>query len=328
MSIQDLPERLLQRAVHMALTDVACTWTCTNGEVVQVVAAGLPNVHAGPDFQDMAVLHNGIVYVGDGEFHRKTSDWFQHSHSGSYRYQDLLMHLVLEDDDPSATVARFTLVMPSNTVRQVLGRWTVSKPPASVELEELQHFALLRLLRLTADAQALVTKLGPHEALRTMAGAWFTRLSAKLHRPTSANHVVDIRNEIATSKLGLLCIHFQEVPAAEVLHALDHAVASKISNEGSGIRRELLVNVVLPMLCARASHDQRVVLLHWYWGAKAVHSYGVLHRKFINQPQNLVWEQQGMLEYMRHHGRRISTCGEAIRAYGVAGTLEFLRAAH
>lgn len=51
-----------------------------------------------------------------------------------------------------------------------------------------------------------------------------------------------------------------------------------------------------------------------------------MNRRFAGQPQDYVWEQQGMLEYLRHHGRRVSTCGEAIRAYGVSGALEFLRA--
>ncbi|MCO6466615.1 MAG: DUF2851 family protein [Bradyrhizobiaceae bacterium] len=326
MSIINLPERLLQRAAHVALTDVTCLWECTNADVIQVVAAGLPNVHAGPDYQDMAVLHNGIVYVGDGEFHRRTSDWNAHEHSESERYADLMLHIVLDDDVPDTTLARWTVVIPKDRISEALTYWRNKKRQANVDIEEVQHYALLRLLRHTADAQALTLRLGLTEGLRAMASSWFSRMAAKSRRPVDTQAYLHVRNNLASSALGKLVINFPSIPSADIPTCLEQASQQRIATEGAAIRRELLVNVILPFLFTQATHDQRVVLLQWYWGARSAHEYGILGRKFSSQPQDHVWEQQGMLEFLRHHGRRISTCGEAIRAYGVAGTLEFLRA--
>jgi hypothetical protein len=326
MGLHDLPERLLQRAVHTALADPQRLWTCTNGDVLQVVAAGMPNVHAGPDFQDMAVLHNGVVCVGDGEFHKRASDWHAHAHTGSERYEALMMHVVLENDVPQENMARWTLVVSAADVREALGALRSPDRQAQVEVDELQHFALLRLLRLTADAQVSVRRLGVREALRAQTTSWLNRLMQKRHRPVDRAAITILRTAIVGSALGVLVEQLDEIPTADLAGIMERAEKQRIANEGPVMRREVLVNVVLPLLCARARHDQRVVLLQWYWSAQAVHPYGELLRRFPRQPQDFVWHQQGMLEHLRLHGRRISTCGEAIRAYGVSGTLDFIRA--
>ncbi len=327
MALLDVPERLLQRHVHALLTDPTRTWRCTNGEMIQIVAAGLTNVHAGPDFQDMAVLCNGVVYIGDGEFHRRASEWSEHNHTSNERYQNLLLHVVIENNTNICIGARWTLEIPAHELAEALRNRTWDSKPTTTDIEEVQHFALLRLLRQTADAQSTMRRLGVKESLRVLLSAWLSRLSAKRLRPMDDAIYHSLRSGIVDSAYGHLVQNFPNIPACEVYSMVLSAERVPIGREGPLLRREVFVNVILPMLCTLALPDQRIVLLQWYWSAPAVHEYGLLRRRFHNQSQKYVWQQQGLLEFMRTHGRRLSTCGEAIRAYGVSGTLEFIREA-
>ena len=116
-----ISERALQRAVHAVLADPGRRWECVNGDMIQVVAAGIVNVHDGPDLRDVAVLHNGVIHVGNAEVHIRASDWLRHAHDGDSRYGSLLLHIV-QDDDVSLDVARWTLVVQQDDVTQGLTR--------------------------------------------------------------------------------------------------------------------------------------------------------------------------------------------------------------
>lgn len=325
MSVAELPERLLQRAAHAVLADPSKSWTCTNGDVIQIVAAGLVNPHEGPDFLDTAILREGTVLIGDAEFHRRSSDWHQHAHSADNRYSTLLLHVVaINDDEPD--VARWTLVIPPEDLRGALRNLKNNTTNSEVAVNELQHFALLRLLRLTAEAQTTIDRLGLDATLRALAASWLDRLARKRHHPVNDAVIDSIRAGITHSNFCSLVHAFPAIPGIDVLSALEQSEHSRVGIEGHSLRRELFLNAVLPTLCATARLDQRVVLLQWYWGAKSIHPYAVIRRRFPEQRQDYVWQQQGLLEYSRYHGRRISSCGEAIRAYGIARTVEFLDA--
>ena len=328
MPLSDVPERILQRAAHLLLGDPARSWKCTNGDQVQVVAAGLINVHSGPDLLDTAVLFDGTVFIGDVEFHFKASDWVSHKHGADPRYASLLMHIVVEDDLCDETLARWTLVMPRDEMKGALKSLSRRKSRKEVAVEELQHFALLRLLRSTADADANVRRLGVKEAIATMTASYLGRLQRKRMRPRKNLVLGSIRDSIAGSAQGLLVQNLDRVKPRDLFGHLNRCDKTSIAGEGLFLRREVLINAVLPLLCVRASHQQRVVLLQWYWSVRAVHAYGILRRRFPDQVQNHVWQQQGMLEYMRQHGGRSSTCAEAIREYGLSRTVEFLDASH
>jgi len=323
--ITDLPERLLQRAAHAALSTPTRTFEATNGDRLQVIAAGLINPHEGPDFLDVAVLHDGIVHIGDAEFHKRASDWKAHAHSEDPRYASLLLHIVHEDDYKDVD-ARWTVVLSAKELRDAFRAARKERMANDIAVEELQHFALLRLLRLTAEAQLSIRRLGLEQTLKAMASSWLDRLERKRHRPFETAVADSLRNNISTSSFSALLHAFPVLGTSEVLAALENAERMKVGIEGQGLRRELLLNAVLPTLCAVADQQQRTTLLQWFWGAKSVHPYGMLTRRFPNQRQDYIWQQQGMLEYLRHHGRRASSCGEAIRAYGFAQTVEFLDA--
>ncbi len=326
MKVIDLPERMLQRAVHACLGRTEQSWVCTDGSEIQIIAAGLVNVHGGPDFLDMGILHQGHIYIGAGEFHKKSSAWMQHQHHTDNNYHSLLLHVVLENDSVQDH-ARWTLVLPSDLVGGSMRALTGNRRGSVVTLpvEELQHFALLRLLRRTSYAQHLIQRIGPQKAVAAMLAEWLERLSKKHHRPRTIEIATHMLNNISTSLLGTLALELPTIAAADILDIAEKVEQERIADEGSSLRRELFVNVVLPICCARATDSQRIALLQWFWGAKAAHTYGLIRRTYPDLPQDYVWQQQGCLEYIKHHGQRTSTCAEAIRTYGIDRTVQFLR---
>jgi len=85
--------------------------------------------------------------------------------------------------------------------------------------------------------------------------------------------------------------------------------------EGKGTRLELMLNVLLPMALAEASEEQKNLLLMWFWSLKAPHRYGTLARRFPTLPQQYVWQQQGMLEYLRECRYGKERCAELLLPY-------------
>jgi len=326
MRVIDLPERMLQGAVHALLGAPEKKWLCTNGAQIQIIAAGMINVHDGPDYSDMAILCDGNIYVGAGEFHKKSSAWIAHNHQHDIKYEPVLLHVVLQNDS-ALDFAKWTLVLPSAELGSAMRKLKRDKGLGKISLpvEELQHFALLRLLRLTAHAQHTMQRLGPVKSVNALLAEWVERLSKKNHRPRTIEIAKQMLTNIADSTVGRLALQLPNIDAADIHLIAEQVESERIATEGSSLRRELFVNVVLPLCCARASDSQRIALLQWYWGAKAVHPYGLIRRAYPHLPQDYIWQQQGCLEYMRHHGQWTSTCGEVIKSYGIDRTVQFLR---
>lgn len=301
MSLLQLPETLLQRAAQKLLSDSGRIWTCTNGDQVQILAPGIVNPHEGPDFTHTAVLHNGCVRIGTAEFHVRSSAWHEHGHARDVRYDDVMMHVVLVDDRP-ADACKWTLILPHDEMGRALHALGERKEHDSSNVDEIQRSAVLRLNRATAFARSAIGRVGPVDALRVMTSQWFDRLSSKRRHPMPEDLVYGIRTAITTSPLGLLAVNIADCEPDQILGAFDMAERERIFTEGASLRREIVVNVILPVCCALANDAQRIALLQWYWSVRAVHPYGLLTRRFPHQDQAYVWQQQGMLEWLRRYG--------------------------
>ena len=72
----------------------------TDGMSVQVEYAGFLNRHAGPDFMDARVQIGDVLWCGPVELHLKSSDWLFHGHTGDPRYDNVILHVVYEMDQP------------------------------------------------------------------------------------------------------------------------------------------------------------------------------------------------------------------------------------
>ena len=70
----------------------------TDGEPLTVVYSGKLNKDAGPDFLDARIKVGNTLLAGNIELHLKSSDWLRHGHQHDAAYQNLVLHVVYDDD--------------------------------------------------------------------------------------------------------------------------------------------------------------------------------------------------------------------------------------
>ena len=74
-----------------------------NGEDLEIIDPGLPNNNAGPDFFNAKVRIGSTVWAGNVEIHLSSSDWFRHGHHTDSAYNNVILHVVANCDQPIQT---------------------------------------------------------------------------------------------------------------------------------------------------------------------------------------------------------------------------------
>lgn len=72
----------------------------TIGEFIKVLQQGSVNKNAGPDFSNAKLIIGDTTWVGNVEIHIKSSDWILHNHQADNAYENVILHVVYEDDAP------------------------------------------------------------------------------------------------------------------------------------------------------------------------------------------------------------------------------------
>lgn len=72
----------------------------TDNEPIRIVDAGRHNHLSGPDFFNAKVNIDGQLWAGNVEIHLKSSDWYAHHHEKDANYNNVILHVVWEDDAP------------------------------------------------------------------------------------------------------------------------------------------------------------------------------------------------------------------------------------
>ncbi len=87
----------------------------TDGETIEVIKSGFHNSNGGPDFLDARIRIGGTLWAGHVEIHIKSSDWYAHHHQCDHAYNNVILHVVY-DDDASAKQAVGTSI-PTCSIR-------------------------------------------------------------------------------------------------------------------------------------------------------------------------------------------------------------------
>ncbi|MDT0608367.1 DUF2851 family protein [Croceitalea rosinachiae] len=70
----------------------------TKGEPLVIWNYGIHNHGSGPDFFNAKVEVEGQLWAGNVEMHIKASDWYAHGHETDSNYDNVILHVVWEDD--------------------------------------------------------------------------------------------------------------------------------------------------------------------------------------------------------------------------------------
>jgi len=68
------------------------------GNKLQVISTGELNTNSGPDFYNSRIVIGDQEWVGTVEIHLKASDWFVHKHQDDSAYNNVILHVVWEND--------------------------------------------------------------------------------------------------------------------------------------------------------------------------------------------------------------------------------------
>ncbi len=70
----------------------------TAGELIQIIYPGQYNTNQGPDFADAKIKIGKTTWAGTVELHINTSDWTKHNHQQDKNYNNVILHVVWEND--------------------------------------------------------------------------------------------------------------------------------------------------------------------------------------------------------------------------------------
>lgn len=321
-------EEALQLLIHEFLSDPSVTRQTASGKRLQILSPGRINHHSGPDFIDIALLINGSIIVGDAEFHRKSSEWVQHNHSGDPAYSSVVLHIVFENNKQLDSEFEHLIILQED-LYNFYKTHQRNEPKIDLRsIEDLQHFALLRLLRKTSESQKLINKSGLKYAYREVLRQFFAKYLSRRKRPVySADKLASALENIEQSPTMKFLMDLESSKITSILDSIYELLQMRNFGEGSHFRREVILNCMLPVAICIADEENRISLFSWYWSTPALNQYGKLERHFPEIPQNFLWQQQGMLEYMREHGNKKNIVAESIRDYGFGEVLNFYKLA-
>jgi|YNPBryulayer2012_1023412.scaffolds.fasta_scaffold20380_1 hypothetical protein len=316
-------ELWLQKKLQKVLSEPSKIWITESGRQLQVLSPGRLNPYEGPDFHDFGFILDGLIIVGDAEFHKNASDWKSHNHSLNNLYDNVVLHIVCNND--TLIDRNFeTLVIPEKDIQIDNQTEIIENDEIINQLLDLQHYALVRILRKSAEAMSYVKSFELGDALVKATENFLVNYSKKRRRPVyDETKFIEILRSLKSSLIYPFLMKIENNEIFDIFASLIDLMKTKIASEGAALRREILLNVVLPIAICIANDNARINLLTWFWTAEALNTYGNLRRIFPQIDQKYLWQQQGMLEFIREKSGRRTFPPNPLSEYKFDEVLEF-----
>lgn len=94
----NVKEEILHVVWKFGLVNLLNCYT-SDGQKIEVVTPGTYNaLDSGPDFLAAKIRIDNTLWVGNVEIHTKTTDWYNHLHHLDPAYQNVILHVVYEND--------------------------------------------------------------------------------------------------------------------------------------------------------------------------------------------------------------------------------------
>lgn len=149
----------------------------SDGKAIQILDFGYLNEDAGPDFFNAKIILDRFIWVGNIEIHIKASDWIRHKHQNDKAYDNVILHVVLEEDedifnregnkipclelknriDPKM-LSRYRLMNPSNNWVPCSGQ--LAKVDPLIKFKALEIAAISRLEKKLSVIHNILSKTG------------------------------------------------------------------------------------------------------------------------------------------------------------------------
>ncbi len=198
----------------------------TDGHPLEILQFGQYNTGSGPDFSEGRIRLGDTVWAGHIEMHLKASDWHHHRHQHDPAYDNVVLHVVWEDDEPVLSARGLplpTLLLSGRVDGQLVARYTelaaaenaipcqsrLGEVPDLVLLGWMERMTLQRLERKTNELhELLAAKRGDWD------GAFFHQLARCLGLPLNAATMDQLLDRLP---LGLLQRYRSDQIALEAL---------------------------------------------------------------------------------------------------------------
>lgn len=153
--------------------------TTTDGEPLAVLKTGNTNTHSGPDFFNAKIKIGEMEWVGNVEVHIKSTDWYAHRHQQDGAYENVVLHVVWQDDQPvfRGKERMATLELKDRVSQSLLTNYQkLINNPASIACEKSFH-RVDRLIKLSMLDKTLSQRLEAkarevERILKTTQGDW------------------------------------------------------------------------------------------------------------------------------------------------------------
>ncbi|MGB9771663.1 MAG: DUF2851 family protein [Candidatus Kapaibacteriota bacterium] len=298
-------ELKLQQRIHKLISDPSKVFTTVAGKRLQFLSPGYLNREKGPDFRNVAILLNGAIIICDCEFHKNASEWLDHSHSFSNEYKNVGVHIVFNNDITINENFETLVINPDDLPTENFDNLEIEFNEYLNTLDELQNYALLRLLRKTSDVKIFLESMPLDIAFETSIRNFLYKYRARKRRPIYKDIILEeLISILKNSEMMTFLKDIKNNVSFNIPERFFKLLKMRFHKEGKNLRLEILLNCLLPLSLAIANEEQRIELFVWFWSTPALNSYGILTRKFKQIPQNFIWQQQGMLEILNSFGKK------------------------